>query len=195
MIARIAGYRGEPEYVALHWDPKLRAWVPVRGDRGRHGEMYKSMAIALCVGALQRQLAPAIDDARKLHTLCDRRGKESGIIRKRQIRELARKVSATLETVGVNLSRLLDAPTANDEVDIAAEFDITEPATPDRAFLHYVSGAFGYTHIVTGGPVTTAGIEDALAFLGRGLEDRSKPANGNSVNGTGGDHNNGGDDA
>ncbi len=65
MIARIDGYQGRPEFVALHPDPRTQArvlWVPVRGDRGREGMAITSSPMPRTSGQRCRT-----DDADRAH--------------------------------------------------------------------------------------------------------------------------------
>jgi hypothetical protein len=193
MIAKITGYQGNTEHIALHWVPALSLWLPVRGDNGRHGELSKMTAATLCVGDLQDQLEPVIAHASELHKLCDRRNRPDGAALARQCSTLSREVSEALDVVGVNLAYLLKAPTPQDKVWIDAEFDCSEPVTADRAFLSCISAAMKYARVTTGKGVTRDGIADARDFLDDLLANFHKLAQGNGY-ALAGDDNNGGDD-
>jgi hypothetical protein len=193
MIAKISGYQGEPQYVALHWRPNLKLWLPVRGDNGRHGELSEMTAVRLCVGDLRDQLEPVIAHASELHKLCDRRNRPDGAALTRQRSTLSRTVSEALDVVGVNLAYLLKAPTPLDKVWIDTEFECSEPVTADRVFLRCISAAMKYARITTGKGVTKHGIEDARILLDKLLADLPNQAQGSGC-ATGCDDNNGGDD-
>jgi hypothetical protein len=186
MIAEIRGYGGKPEYVALRWDGAR--WIPVRGDRGRHGEGSRDEAIALCVRHVQRCMVGTAEQAKKLHTLCDRRGRARTEREDLRMRELAFRLAGTLESAEIDLAMLLEAPSANDSVTIEATYTASERQTADRVFLGQVTAAFSYASIATGQRVSDRGIEDAIAFLERLRADRDRPSNGNG-------HDTGGDDA
>jgi hypothetical protein len=129
MIVRIAGYGGRTEYVALHVDERSRdVWVPVRGDRGRNGEISADAALRLCIQDVQAHVGPLIEDASKLYRLCDVRSRTRSDEEDRRMRALAHHVADTLALTGVNLLRLADEPTAEDQVDIDAEY-VTRPAS------------------------------------------------------------------
>jgi len=133
MIVRIVDSRGDPQYIALHADTRTGdVWVPIRGDRGRSGEVSVSAAIEMCVDDLDKALAPLLESAQRLYKLCDIRGRERSIEEERKLRELAKHLTESLSLAGINLSRLLDTPTANDHVDIDADYEIIESTeTPD----------------------------------------------------------------
>jgi hypothetical protein len=193
MIAKISGYQGKPEYIALHWNPVLELWMPVRGDRGVFGELSEMTAATLCIGDLQSQLEPVIASASELHKLYDRRKRPDGAALAQQCSTLSREVSEALDVVGVNLAYLLKAPTPLDKVRIDAEFERGEPMTADRVFLRCISAAMEYARVTTGKGVTRDGIADARDFLDDLLANFHKLAQGNGY-APGGDDNNGGDD-
>jgi hypothetical protein len=190
MIAEIRGYGGKPEYIALRWDGAR--WIPVRGDRGRHGEGSREDAIALCVRHLQRCMVGTAEQAKELHALCDRRGRPPTEREDRRMRELASCLARTLESAVIDLLMLLEAPSINDSVVIEATHTARERQTADRAFLGQVTAAFSYASIATGQRVSDQGIADAIALLERLRADRNRPTNGN---GHDNGHDNGGDDS
>ncbi|MCG8420074.1 MAG: hypothetical protein MJE77_19265 [Proteobacteria bacterium] len=123
MIARIHGYRDLTEYVALHIDEHNRdVWVPIRGDRGRSGEQEEIIAARICVTDLQKQIEPLVERSMHLYRLCDIRGREFTAMEKSQIFGSASSLATKLDRAGANLSRLLDQPTVDDNIDIDAAY-------------------------------------------------------------------------
>jgi hypothetical protein len=129
VIARLSRPRGHvgPGFVALHRDqraPARAVWVPVRGDRGRTGELTWRRAARMCARSLRAQIDHAYADAQALHRLCDRRPRPAGM--DTRIIHLARQVCERLALVQANAARLLDAPRVDDQVDIDAEHECAE---------------------------------------------------------------------
>ncbi len=125
MIAQIDGYEGRPEFVALHPDPRTQAravWVPVRGDRGNAGEESAMAAVRLCLDEVNALLGPVLEAARKVHRLADVRGRNLSADEKQLLLALSQHVTETLDRVGVNLLRLIDEPTADDDVEMDAKY-------------------------------------------------------------------------
>ena len=121
MIARVAT-RGVPHFLALHRDeraPSRAIWVPVRGDRGRTGEISWRRAARLCARALRVQIDRAYADAHALHRLCDRRPRPA--TDDTRIIHLARQLYDRLALIQANAARLLAPPRPDDAVDIDAE--------------------------------------------------------------------------
>ena len=126
MIARIAT-RGGSQFVALHRDeraPSRAIWVPVRGDRGRTGEISWRRAARLCARALRAQIDRAYADAHALHRLCDRRPRPA--TDDTRIIHLARQLYDRLALIQANASRLLGPPRPDDTVDNDAYHDPKE---------------------------------------------------------------------
>jgi hypothetical protein len=128
VIARISPPRGHgaPHFVPLHRDeraPSRAIWVPVRGDRGRTGEISWRRAARLCARALRVQIDRAYADAQALHRLCDRR--PSPVTDDTRILHLARQLYDRLALIQCNAARLLAPPRPDDTIDI--------DATPDPA--------------------------------------------------------------
>jgi hypothetical protein len=122
VIARIAGHRG-PGFVALHLDVRASGgseiWVPIRGDRGRSGEVSWRRAARMCARALRVQIDRVYDGAQALHQLCDRRRPRTSEEDQRIV-HLAREVFDLVRATRGNAARLLDAPRPGDAVDIDA---------------------------------------------------------------------------
>jgi hypothetical protein len=126
VIARIATRSG-PHFVALHRDeraPSRAIWVPVRGDRGRTGEISWRRAARLCARALRLQIDAAHADAQALHRLCDRRPRPA--TDDTRIIHLARQLHDRLSLIQANAARLLVPPRPDDTIDIDTESDAAE---------------------------------------------------------------------
>lgn len=120
MIARIDGHR-VPRFVALHLDVRASGeiWVPIRGDRGRSGEVSWRRAARMCARALRRQIDRVYESAEALHRLCDRRRPRTSEEEQRIV-HLAREVFELMRATQGNAARLLDPPRPGDIVDIDA---------------------------------------------------------------------------
>ncbi len=120
MIARIAGHRW-PRFVALHLDVRASCniWVPIRGDRGRSGEVSWRRAARMCARALRGQFDRVYETAEALHRLCDRRRPRTSEEDQRIV-HLAREVFDLVRATHGNAARLLDMPRPGDTVDIDA---------------------------------------------------------------------------
>lgn len=122
MIARIEGHRW-PRFVALHLDVRTSGgceiWGPIRGDRGRSGEVSWRRAARMCARALRGQFDRVYDSADALHRLCDRRRPRTSEEEQRIV-HLAREVFDLVRATRGNAARLLDAPRPGDTVDIDA---------------------------------------------------------------------------
>ena len=122
MIAIVQSDRapGSPvSYVALHLEPEARGrkvWVPIRGPHGAIIAPTREQALQLCVGALQRHVAPLLAQTRALYGQCSQPARRSTREERTRRHELAFEVSHRLTRLRDNLSRLLDPPTPHDEV-------------------------------------------------------------------------------
>lgn len=127
MIARVYRDCGHLGYVALYLDPDARGrrvWVPIVADTAKDDDSLL-MAFLLCVLTLQASIGSLLTDVRKLCALMSNRADTDRS--HREMQTAVEYIADSLEREGENLLRLIEQPTADDEVELDTAYVVVEP--------------------------------------------------------------------
>ena len=173
MIAAIYGRAGDRQYVPLAYDAEPDRWKSLIGDRGRVGMISRESAALVCTQELAGDLERMSTSARQLRILTERRRHTPQS--KRRMRKLATDLSEALESAEIDARRLLDAPAANDAIDIDTHAEFREQWTADDALYSFVADSIVRVAALTDNEYTDHGLDAVLTLIEQ-LRDKDQPS-------------------
>lgn len=200
MIGRKQDPKGlrEVVFVPLAYDHEGDVWTSLIGrDGGFHHPLDAGLT---CVEKLKRWYESIAAQSRLLRVLSEHPEFvfSGDAIDADMVRDAARKLFIQIAQAQDDVMRLLDEPIEGDRIQIGNVLYIVDDETcmlepedglddvvrgdaADQMFLHSVKEGLRRAYQATDLPVSAQGIEDAIAFLNRVLDDRG-PANENGKN-------------